>query len=433
MAYPTLTPSSTTSVSRLPVTGTVSNVNSTDNPLPYGVYVEHAKTEQALTGFKQGAADQVSYVYKKLGGDVLDIEITEYQVYAAYEEACLEYSYLVNVHQAKNVLGTVLGSTTGSFDNDGELLSGHALSGSEIALRYPRFDFQHAKTVGNSVSTEAGIGGTKPIYSASLDAVVDQQDYNLQNIISDASLTDSSSPFYQKLGTTGDKRVTIRKVYYKTPNAMWRFYGYYGGLNTVGNLSYYGQYADDSTFELIPTWQNKSQAMAFEDAIYTRTSHFSYEIKDNNLRLFPKPYSGGPTKYWVEFTLEEDPWTEEGENADGRTGVNNMNTLPFENIPYDKINAIGKQWIRRFALALSKEMLGLVRSKFATIPIPNESVTLNGSDLLSQAKEEQNGLRDELKTVLDEMTYPKLAEQDSSMSDSAQNVLKNVPPSLYVG
>ena len=433
MAYPTLTPSSNTSVSRLPVTGTVANVNSSDNPLPYGVYIDHARSAAALAAFKEGAADQVTYVYKKLGGDVLDIEITEYQVYAAYEEACLEYSYLVNVHQAKNVLGTVLGSTTGSFDSDGELVDSHTLSGSEIALRYPRFDFQHAKTVGNSVSTEAGLGGTKPIYSASLDAVVDQQDYDLQQIISNTSTTDTASPFYGKLGTNGDKRVTIRKVYYKTPNAMWRFYGYYGGLNTVGNLSYYGQYSDDSTFELIPTWQNKAQAMAFEDSIYTRASHFSYEIKNNNLRLFPKPYQSGPEKYWVEFTLEEDPWTEEGENSDGRTGVNNMNTLPFENIPYDNINAIGKQWIRRFALALSKEMLGLIRSKFATIPIPNESVTLNGPALVSEAKEEQNALRDELKTVLDELTYPKLAEQDSSLSDSAQNVLKNIPPSLYVG
>ena len=90
-----------------------------------------------------------------------------------------------------------------------------------------------------------------------------------------------------------------------------------------------------------------------------------------------------------------------------------MNTLPFENIPYDNINSIGKQWIRRFALALSKEMLGLIRSKFATIPIPNESVTLNGPALVTEAKEEQNLLRDELKTVLDELTYEKLAEKDS--------------------
>jgi hypothetical protein len=408
MAYPTLTPSSTTSVSRLPVTGTVANVNSADNPLPYGVYIDHARTQAALDAFKEGAADQVTYVYKKLGGDVLDIEITEYQVYAAYEEACLEYSYLVNVHQAKNVLGSVLGASTGSFDSDGELNTGDALSGSEVGLKFPKFDFQYAKRIGNAVSTEAGLGGTTPIYSASFDVNANQQDYDLQQIISNTSTTDTASPFYQKLGTNGDKRVTIRKVYYKTPNAMWRFYGYYGGLNTVGNLSYYGQYSDDSTFELIPTWQNKAQAMAFEDSIYTRASHFSYEIKDNKLRLFPKPYTGGPTKYWVEFTVATDPWTEEAGKENGSSGVNNMNTLPFENIPYDNINSIGKQWIRRFALALSKEMLGLIRSKFATIPIPNESVTLNGPALVTEAKEEQNLLRDELKTVLDELTYEKL-------------------------
>jgi len=433
MAYPTLTPSSTTSVSRLPVTGNADNVNSSDNPLPYGVYIDHAPSLKAKQHFVTGAVDQVAYVYQKLGGDVLDIEITEYQVYAAYEESVLEYSYLVNVHQAKNVLSTVLGSTTGSFDNDGELHAAHSLSGSDIALRYPKFDFQHAKTVGNSVSTEAGLGGEIPIYSASFDTISNKQDYDLQDIISTTSTSESSSPFYQKLGSNGDKRITVRKVFYKTPNAMWRFYGYYGGLNTVGNLSYYGQYSDDSTFELIPPWQNKAQAMAFEDSIYTRASHFSYEIKNNKLRIFPSPVDHSPKKMWVEFTVEEDPWTGEGENSDGRTGVNNMNTLPFENIPYDNINSIGKQWIRRFALALSKEMLGLVRSKFATIPIPNESVTLNGPSLVTEAKAEQQALRDELKTVLDELTYPKLAETDSSISDSAQNVLKNIPPSVFVG
>ena len=173
--------------------------------------------------------------------------------------------------------------------------------------------------------------------------------------------------------------------------------------------------------------------MAFEDSIYTRASHFSYEIKNNNLRLFPKPYKGGPQHYWVEFSVEEDPWQSASGLDDGVTGVNNLNTLPFENIPYDKINSIGKQWIRRFALALSKEMLGMIRAKFATIPIPNDSVTLNGPALVSEGKEEQNALREELKTVLDEITYPKLAEQDSNISDSAQNILRNVPPSLYVG
>ena len=66
---------------------------------------------------------------------------------------------------------------------------------------------------------------------------------------------------------------------------MWRFYGYYGGIGVVGNYSTYGQFADDATFEIIPTWQNKLQAMMYEDSIMTRTSNYGYEIINNNLRL----------------------------------------------------------------------------------------------------------------------------------------------------
>jgi cell division septum initiation protein DivIVA len=111
-----------------------------------------------------------------------------------------------------------------------------------------------------------------------------------------------------------------------------------------------------------------------------------------------------------------------------------MNTLPFENIAYESINSIGKQWIRRFALALSKETLGQIRGKFGgSIPIPGDNITLNASDLLSQAQSEQDKLREELKTQLEEMTYPKLVAQDNEMSENAKNVLADVPLKVYVG
>jgi hypothetical protein len=110
-----------------------------------------------------------------------------------------------------------------------------------------------------------------------------------------------------------------------------------------------------------------------------------------------------------------------------------MNTLPFANLPYKSINSIGKQWIRRFALSLCKEILGHVRSKYATIPIPGESVTLNGSDLISQAKEEQNSLREELKTTLAEMTYSSLVAQDSEIMESTSKIQEKVPLTMYVG
>ena len=230
-----------------------------------------------------------------------------------------------------------------------------------------------------------------------------------------------------------NRKFRIRRVFYKTPASVWRFYGYYGGLNVVGNLNYYGQFADDTTFELIPAWHNKLQAQAFEDHLYTRLSHYSYEIDNNKLRIFPIPMAEIPTKMWVTFTMHRDGWEEDSDRKVGIGGINNVNTLPFPNIPYKYINSIGKQWIRRYSLALTKEVLGQVRGKFSAIPIPGETVTLNASDLLSQAKEEQSSLKEELKTVLDEMTYKALAEQDAAMVTATKTVQKEVPLLIYQG
>ena len=152
--------------------------------------------------------------------------------------------------------------------------------------------------------------------------------------------------------------------------------------------------------------------------------------------MFPIPPTAGgyPEKLWVDFSVGGgDTWDEQEDRKEGVDGINNMNTLPFENLPYANINAIGKQWIRRFALALSKEMLGHVRSKFASIPIPGNDVSLNGGDLISQGKEEQTALRDELKTVLDELTYGELMSGDAEMVENSSKVQQNVPMVIYSG
>ena len=543
MSLPTLTPSSTLSAIVLPVTGAAGNVNSA---VPYKIYSETTSPLYSKQ-FLSGAVDQVSYVYKKLGGDVLDLEITEGNVYASYEEAVLEYSYLINVHQATNILSDALGNTTGSFDSKGNIESGalsSSLDGGHVALKYPKFDYSMTRRVADSVGAEVGLNGSVQ-YSASFDIIAGTQDYDLQKIIgsrqntsASGSLTFAAAPttgasitlidtdnrtvkfkfdtsintsnpnsspavigisaadnssaavnaatvaalivaaindnnhlqvtaevdgtdtkkvnLTQARGGTGGntsitiissaiaavnfaggddefpygskidgKRILIKKVFYKTPHAMWRFFGYYGGLNAVGNLHNY-----DSSFQLIPAWQNKMQAMAFEDAIYTRMSHFSYELRNNMLRLFPIPQSYRQSKMWVEFSIPADVWNNEDIQTDG---VNNMNTLPIGNLPFNNINSIGKQWIRRFALSLSKETLGQVRSKFGSVPIPGQSVTLNGTALVSEAKSEQSALRDELKATLAELTYAKLAEQDATMLDSTEKVLEKVPNYIFVG
>jgi len=427
MAVPTLTPVSQTSAITLPSGSNPSDAED-NTTLPFQIYSD---TSSGLFSqyFCSGAAEQVAYTYKKLGGDVLDIELTSGSVFAAYEESVLEYSYILNIHQAKNSLSDFLGAATGTFDHEGQLQSGDSLVGTNINLKYPQFKFAYARRVGQGIVTEAGFGGTEPIYSASFSGSSGEMDFDLQQIVSSSAA--SSGHLYSD--KVGNKRINITKVYYKTPQAMWRFYGYYGGINTVGNLASYGQWTDDSTFDIIPVWQNKAQAMAFEDAIYTRNSQYSYEIKNNRIRIFPNIVSSGTNKFWIEFFVDSNPWEESGTTKTGVDGINNMNTLPFENLPYGNINAIGKQWIRRFALALSKETLGNIRSKFGSIPIPGDSVTLDGSSMLSQGKEEQEKLKEELKTTLDELTYVKLMEDDATLVDSVNKIQEKIPLLVFVG
>ena len=420
-----LHPISQTSAIILTSTGSAEAVSGS---VPFGIYTGSAE-------FLTGASTQVNYVYRKLGGDVVDIELTPANVYAAYEEAVLEYSYIVNLHQGKNILSDALGNTTGTFDHKGDLVEGPTSAN----LKFAKFKLAYANRVGDGLSTMAGFGGTTPFYSASFNTVNDQQDYDIQSIISKASTTgvnDDGEPVDYS-GKVGTNRIIVDKVFYRSPVAMWRFYGYYGGLGVVGNASTYGQYADDSTFEVIPTWQNKMQAIMYEDSLYTRTSHYSFEIMNNKIRLYPTPtsqqfFTGHLNRIWVHFRIDTDAF-ESDNSYDEAEGVNNLNTLPFDNVPYANINAIGKQWIRKFSLALCKEMLGQIRGKFASIPIPGDSVTLNASDLLSQAKEEQQQLRDTLSEMLQSTEYSELAKTDSEKVSAVEETLRRAPLPIYVG
>ena len=420
MAFPSLTPTSTTSAIVLPSTGSEADVADT---LAIGFY---SSSEPFLTG----AAAQVAYTYQRLGGDILDIEIKASNVYNHYEEAVLEYSYIVNLHQARNSLGSALGGETGSFDHKG------TISGTDSkSTKYPKFLFDYAFRAADKFSTEAGIGGTTPVYSASLNTTTNQQDYDLQQIVS-SSAAAGGVPYAHLVDPSKNKepRIKIREVFYVSPRQMWRFYGYYGGLNVTGDMHTYGQYADDSNFQIIPVWQNKIQAIQYEDHLYTRTSHYSYEIRDNMLRLYPVPDSVSPPQIWFKFTIDDNDAYATGSYDNGTDGINNMNNLPFENLPFISINSMGQQWIRRFALALSKETLGQVRGKFGnSVPIPGDNVSLNAAELLSQAAAEQTALREELNKQLDEMLYSKLAETDKAMVDNMDSIVSKTPMKIFVG
>ena len=138
-------------------------------------------------------------------------------------------------------------------------------------------------------------------------------------------------------------------------------------------------------------------------------------------------------RLWFNFYVKEDSTNENSEYDDGTLGVNNLNTLPYENIPYKNINSMGKQWIRKYSLALCKEMLGQIRGKFTTIPIPGDNVTLNASDLLSQAKAEQDDLKQKLTEMLATTEYKELLKYDVEKADAAAKTFAFSPLPIFVG
>lgn len=201
-------------------------------------------------------------------------------------------------------------------------------------------------------------------------------------------------------------------------------------------------YADDTTYEVVPVWQNRLQAMMYEDNLHVRISHYSYEIRNNRIKLYPTP-TGDTSKMWFEFSVEQDNMFDAGRGTNAGSqeelvksnigGVNNINTLPFANIPYENINSIGKHWIRNYSLALCKEILGYVRSKFSNVPIPGDNITLNGDALLAEAKAEKERLKAELKEILETTTYAELAKTTKELTDASFDVWKQVPMPIFFG
>jgi hypothetical protein len=425
----------------LPSKGSIANVASTTNPLPYGIYLDEEE-------FIRGAADQVGYVYRMLNGDVAQLELTEYNVYAAYEDAVLEYSNIMNMHQAKNVIGSALGNKTGSFDEDGNLRGAtddEVQPGDHAELKYPKFDFAAAKRIGNAASSEADVGGFEDLYQGRFAIVQGQQDYDLQEIMQEVSDTNENSDFYGKIGELANNtQIQVKKVYYQTPGTAWRFYGQFGGyggvsfmgggIGGIGGMSSYGMWAGGTAFQVVPVWQNRLQMKAFEESLYVRASHYSFRIVNNKLRIFPVPMNMSPDYMFIEFSIPSDLWSEDEDGgSSGTNGINNINTLPFENIPFVSINSMGKVWIRKYALATCKEILGYARRKLSQLPIPGENITLDGMQMREEGEREKQRLAEELKGDLATTTYDELLKKDKEMVENAQVVLDAVPLPIFMG
>jgi hypothetical protein len=351
----------------------------------------------------QSDADKIAeYTYRKLGEPVMNVHLSSSHIYAAFEEACLEFSAITNSYQAKSVLSQFLGAATGS------------LSGSENKYTARTLEFQ--KKMAEPFGEEAGVNGSHPVYSASIDLQGGTQKYDLQ-----AMLT----------GTVGNGRMEVRQVFHYSPLQAYRFFGTTSAVNYLNSEFHFESFTPETVFYLLPIWEDILRGMQFETSNRVRRSNYSYELHNNVLTLYPTPSSD--MKLWFTYTLPPDPTAPTGPTDSSHNGVSNLSNIPFGNIEYAKINSIGKQWIRRMSFALSKEVEGQIRSKMSSIPTPNGELTLNGAELISDARNEQEQLRGELREILEETTYDKLAAREAEMAEQVQRTIKEVPLGIYIG
>ncbi len=375
---------------------------------PFGIYDNDAE-------FVIDADKLNTFARQKLGDPVMETHFEDVQGYACFEEACLEFSAVMNSFQAKSVMTTFLGAPTGS------------LSGSEQKYVTQNLEFQKKLMEPYGDSGPFMVNTSLPIYSASIQLHGGQQKYNLNGILAD-SLT----------GSNGN-RLVVRQIYHFSPLSQYRSFGTTSAVNYLNNQFGFESFTPETVFYLLPIWEDILRGMQFETSNRVRRSNYSYEIHNNELTLYPAP--GQDMPLWITWQYPPNPTqanTIPGLSGSAATdhsyyGVSNLSNIPFGNIEYSKMNSLSKNWIRRFTFALIKEIEGQIRSKMGTIPIPNGDLTLNGPELIQDSRAEQDRLREELKAMLDELTYDKLAAKAAEQSAAVEQVMMKVPLGIYIG
>jgi len=358
-------------------------------------------------------ADKVeNWVRKKLGGSQICVELSSSDVYAAFEEAAIEYGAYINSYQFKSVAASVLGSTTGS-------LTGSVSGGGRENL-YPQNLLEFQKRQAEPYGELAGVGGAFTLHSASFTTQAGVQDYNIQSIISGSLVDDEGRTV----------KAQIKEIFHFSPLSQYRFFGTTSAVNYLNNQFSFESFTPETIFYLLPVWEDILRGMQFETSNRVRRSQYSYDVNNNVIKLFPPPTA--ETRVHFTYWLPKDPY--EPDYTDVQLGgVANVSNVPFSNIEYCKLNSISRQWIWKMALALSKEVLGEIRSKISTIPIPNGDITLNGSELISGARSEQDRLRAELREFLEDTTYDKIAAREAEKADNIKKAFSEVPLGIFVG
>jgi hypothetical protein len=354
--------------------------------------------------FSTDAPKVALWCARRLGYPIIDVELIDEQFYACFEEATSEYSAQVNQFNIRNNLPQIMGQATGS-NYSGKLVEGSFLN--------------QVIHLSDSYGTAAGVGGATDIKSGSIDIISLEQDYDLKALYADVS--------------ESGKRLEITKVFFEPKPALTRFFDPYSisGMGTLNITQEFGfsSFSTATQFVLMPFYEDllRIQAIEFNDQI--RKSAHTFNIVNNKLKIFPIPTTN--QKLWFEYYVRDEYDTNTLGLRDGR--VSDYSNIGYDFIPYQRINDVGRQWIRKYTLALSKELLGAIREKYNTIPIPGGETSLDGAQLRAEANTEKENLITQLRENLDEVSRKKIFENKAAEAQQQMEMLQKAPLAIYVG
>ena len=354
--------------------------------------------------FQSDAPKVANWCAKRLGYPIQNVELVDESLFACFEEATSEYAAQVNQFNIRNNLDTLKGNPTGSN------YSGKLVQGSNLA---------DIIGISDAYGTLVGVGGNTDIKKGSIDMVAGQQTYDLDVLF--ANVSESAN------------RIDVVKVFHEPPPASARFFDPYAGSG-VGNKNLmdefgFGNMSPASQFVMMPMFQDllRMQAIELNDTI--RKSAHSFNITNNKLQIFPIPKTA--YKMWFEYFVRNE-FIQNSTNISSDV-VSDYANIGYDFIQYKNINDVGKQWIRKYSLALAKELLGAIREKYSSVPIPGSEISLDGGALRAEAQTEKDALVEQLRENLEELSRKNQFEIRNNESNYQQEMLRKVPLAIYTG
>ena len=351
-------------------------------------------------------ADKISkFCANRIGYPLVDVELQSGSFYTAFEEAVTIYGNELYAYKIRDNILSFEGLPSGSNQNN--------------AIVTPNFDIIFRLT--QQYGSEAGVGGNVPWYTGRIPLTASVQDYDLNN-------------WAAEQGITGSLGIEITRVFFQESPAITRYYDPYvgTGFGTMNLMNCFGFGGDSPAvnFLMMPLNYDLAVIQQIEMNDMIRMSNYSFEIHNNKVRLFPIPGTG--SGHLVFEYMERNERIESGSMIIPGV-VTNVSNVPFANPNYNEINPIGRQWIFEMTLAISKEMLGYVRGKYSTIPIPNADVTLNQSDLIAAGTAEKVALLERLRSYFDETSRLSSLDRRAKEAEAAMIELELVPQVIFIG